>query len=172
LVVGNERQRIPLESAILPMDERMYVSIMNTGSQPVFVFLFDVVADVVVLLSNSQPSGKELSPGQSYCFGEIDLVGKLEGALITWPPNIPPAESIPETLLVIVTDRLINLQSLERRHGRGGEKIRGHGAGTNLAELMDWIAVGGLRFSGPEMQSYQHIQFGIRKFHYELKSQR
>ncbi|KAK5995958.1 Metacaspase-1 [Cladobotryum mycophilum] len=120
-VEPSQRHPYPESDATLVKGTNMYVSVTNTGPRTLYIFVFDVCGDSVTLLSNASPSGVELEQGKEYCFGKVDLTDELPGSPIGWPPEIPKAESLPETIVIMVTTGKIDLRNLETGPVYAGE---------------------------------------------------
>jgi hypothetical protein len=140
-------------------DGRMYISVTNTSNRKLWVSMFDICGDSVTLLSAGSPSGIELLASKSYRFGELDVTGELRGSLIDWPEEVPRAESIPETISLVVTDDKIDLRNLETGPGSTGpQRSRASGLGTGLARIVDSIAFGDLRRIRAEKQAPKYMR--------------
>ncbi len=143
-------------------DGRMYITVTNMSRQMLYVSMFDVCADSVTLLSKGSPSGIQLLAGKSYRFGEVDITGELCGSLIGWPDEVPRADSMPETISLVITDDNIDLRNLETGpESTGPERSRMSGRGTGLARLVDSIAFGDLRSIRAEKQAPKHMRYRI-----------
>jgi hypothetical protein len=138
---------------------RMYISVTNTSNRRLWVSMLDIRADSVTLLSNGSPSGIELLTGKSYRFGEVDVTGEFRGALIDWPEEVPRAESMPETISLVVTDDKIDLRNLATGPESTGPE-RGRASG-GLARLVDSIAFGDLCRIRPEKQASRHMRYRV-----------
>jgi hypothetical protein len=150
------------ETPVIEEGERFYLTIRNTGSPTVYVWIFDVCAESATLLSTGSPSGRELRQNESYTYGKVDLTGKLVGAAMSWPEGTPRGQKrIPENIIVIVADGRIDLHGLETssRKARGKDELR---------ELIDIISLETIRTLPTETQDYQ--RFGVRRFSFELNS--
>ncbi|KAJ4094453.1 hypothetical protein NW760_012719 [Fusarium oxysporum] len=152
----------PGQGVTLVEDTRIYISVTNTGTCTLYVSMFDICADSVTLLSNGSPSGIELLPGKMYRFGEVDITRELRGSVVGWPADVPKAESIPETIALVVTYDKIDLRNLETGpESAGRERSRASGLGTWLTHLVDSIAFGDLRNVQAERQVYQHMPYRV-----------
>ncbi|KAH8204197.1 hypothetical protein TruAng_001617 [Truncatella angustata] len=160
-VENGKARPYPASDVTLPEGSRMYISVTNTGCRTLYLFLFDICADSVVLLSNGSPSGVQLLAGKTFRFGEVDTTGELRGSHVGWPPDVPKDSLIPETILIVSTDDKIDLRNLETGPWYAGpEKGRRHGSDTMLAVLVDSIAFGD-RISPPETRSYKHMAYRL-----------
>jgi hypothetical protein len=139
---------------------KFYLKIRNIGSPSVYIWVFDLCAGSVRLLSSASPSGRELREDETYVFGKVDFTGKLPGATTSWPKGTPKEqESIPEDIIIIVADGRIDLHGL----GTSSSKARGR---DELKELINIISLVRTRDLPMETQEYQ--QFGVRRFSFKL----
>ncbi|KAL6366213.1 hypothetical protein LRP88_00310 [Fusarium phalaenopsidis] len=164
--IGYVQDGLPIpyrgQGVTLVEETRIYISVTNIGTRTLYVSMFDICADSVTLLSNGSPSGIELLPGKTYRFGEVDITGELRGSVIGWPADVPKAESIPETIALVVTDDKIDLRNLETGpESAGPERSRAWGLDTWLAHLVDSIAFGDLRNVQAERQVYQQMPYRV-----------
>ncbi|GAA1061433.1 caspase family protein [Agromyces bracchium] len=80
--------------------DKISVGITNTADTPVYVGLFDIdLASRVVMLSQGEPSGWRIEPG------ETKVAGGDDGAELSWDPTIPDDEERLETLVVIAANK-------------------------------------------------------------------
>ncbi|PWI65080.1 hypothetical protein PCL_07379 [Purpureocillium lilacinum] len=149
--------RHPLSEEDPTMEEgdRFYLKVGNTGESTVYVSLFDVCADSANLLSTGNPSGHEIKKGSFYIYGEQDLTDTLVGSEVSWPPGTPRGEGrIPETIVLIVTNRRIDVRGLETSPG----KKQTH----NSPSLVTIRTIA--------TESRQETEFWVRRFTLELVS--
>ncbi|KAH7232938.1 caspase domain-containing protein [Fusarium tricinctum] len=148
------------ETPAIEEGAKFYLKIRNTASPSVHVWVFDLCAESVTLLSSATPSGRELHHNDTYTFGKVDFTKKLVGTTTRWPDGTPKEqESIPEDIIVIVADNRIDLHGLETssRKVRGGDKLR---------EIINIISLERTRTLATETQEYQ--RFGVRRFSFKL----
>jgi hypothetical protein len=106
---------MPDQGAFLGLGDRLYVSVMYTGSEPRYAHIFNVgVRGKVTLLTRSlAPTGVALDrDGQAFVLGGSN--GALPGLPLHWPQGLS-MESFPRTdeIFVFVTSRPLSLRSLE-----------------------------------------------------------
>lgn len=115
-LVSGERPRKPLRkpltqdgSAVIIEGQRVYIEVWNGGDTTFFVSVFDVnAAGGIVLISQSEPTGIELTPRKANTLGM--RYGNLNGLKISWPKNVPKAVSIEETLIFVITSAKVDLR--------------------------------------------------------------
>jgi hypothetical protein len=106
---------LPLAGARLRVGEPIYVCVRNIGADPVYVSLIDIgVSARICVLNPAEPAGRRLGAGDRYVFGFDDRYGRLAGAQLGWPAGLDPAWPRPETILVLVTSRPLDVGVLEQ----------------------------------------------------------
>lgn len=167
LVKDGNRHPFAEEIVAIHAGERLYVRVCNTGSSTVYVWIFLICADSVSLLSDLTPEGRDLHPGGSYTYGELDLIGNLAGSEVMWPEGIPKGASIPETFVLVVADGKIDLRGLET----DSRRRRGRLETSELIEPMDDIAASGrLRTLPRESQQPKFFQYWVSRFFLQLEA--
>ncbi|KFZ03732.1 hypothetical protein V502_10706 [Pseudogymnoascus sp. VKM F-4520 (FW-2644)] len=158
----------------------VYLKMRNKSQDTtLYVSLLDVCADNVALLSQDSPGGIEIPPGKLYVFGN-SIGGKLIGQPALWPSDVPfmrqhedslSAQEIPCTVVLVITDRRVNLQCLEtdERSIRAEGEIR-EGSGTELMAIIDQVAETCERtIARSGDQVYEHLHYDIKYLNYGLK---
>lgn len=111
LVSGGRQPLTQDGSAIITEGQRVYIELWNGGDTTFFVSVLDVnAAGDIALISKSEPSGIELTPGKTHTVGRT--YGRWYGLKISWPKKVPKAVSIEETLLFIITSAGVDLRPL------------------------------------------------------------
>lgn len=111
LVSGGRQPLTQDGSAIITEGQRVYIELWNGGATTFFVSVLDVnAAGDIALISKSEPSGIELTPGKTHTVGRT--YGRWYGLKISWPKKVPKAVSIEETLLFIITSAGVDLRPL------------------------------------------------------------
>ncbi|CAH0002518.1 unnamed protein product [Clonostachys byssicola] len=148
--------------------ENLYVKIRNTGDSKLWVSIFDICAESVILLSDGSPTGYEISQGEVYTFGDEDFCdGGLIGTEMKWPEWVPKARQIRETFVIVVTDGPIDLRGLTT----SSNTPRGTNDISALIELMDGLGSGGGRPAAPESQRRgQFRRYGIHRLFLQLQA--
>lgn len=119
---------------------RLYVRLTNRSRHRLYFFAFDVgISGRITLLTNTDPSGIALDRDETHVVGEDELT-RLVGLALHWPPSVPDEGPRPESLLVIVTSRPVDLSGLQQE-GLG----TGRGGRSQLETLLDQVAAGGRR---------------------------
>ncbi|USP72808.1 hypothetical protein yc1106_00082 [Curvularia clavata] len=167
-VDGGVRRPLTDPNYVLSVGQRIYISTRNTSRATVFVWIFELLADNVVLLSNLTPSGREIPAGGHYKFGEVDLTDKLIGSELLWPNHVPADQEIHVNEVVVVTDRMIDLHCLEtdstlREHPKHRERIE-----TELEDIVEQIGHGGVRTWQESEESYKPLKFDVMGLSYKL----
>jgi hypothetical protein len=163
----NSGLRTPLTDPnyVLNVRQRLYISMRNTSTATVFVSIFDLLADNVVLVSNSSASGLEIPAGGHYDFGTVDFTGELIGSELDWPQHVPENQEIHVTEVLVITDRKIDLHSLETDVTL--RKDRGH-VETELEDIVEQIGHGGGRMKRQSEDDYKALKFGVMGLSYKL----
>ena len=128
------------DGAHLFVGDRLMARLANTGGQKRFVGVVDVgVAGAVSILSDSEPDGVTLEPGEGYELGR-DWFG-AEGIELGWPDGLPTDVPRAESVVTIVADAKID--GLSRLQQRGVvARSAARGTGTTLRRLVDDLATG------------------------------
>jgi len=117
-VDGGQRHPLAPNGERLAAGAHVFLTIRNTGTEPLFVWVFDVgVSGRSSLLTNAAPSGTLLGAA-----GAEDDTTDLWGATgepLFWPADVPTEAPVaggdparPETFVVLVADRRSDLSSL------------------------------------------------------------
>jgi hypothetical protein len=163
----NSGLRTPLTDPndVLNLGQNLYITMWNTGNVTLFVSIFDLLADNVVLVSNLQPSGIEIAPSGYYEFGTVDFTGELVGAELDWPQDVPQSQEIHVSEVLVITDDRIDLHSLETdvtlRKDRGPVE-------TELEDIVEQIGQGSDRMKRQSEDSYKPLKFDVIKLSYKL----
>jgi hypothetical protein len=113
-VVGGQRVPPPGRDTPLQVGDRLYVAVRNLSGQPLFVHFFDVgVSASVTVLNRSHPSGVELQPGDEYVLGTA-VDGRLVGLQTFWPVGVSQDGPRDESVVALVMDRPLVLDSIEQ----------------------------------------------------------
>lgn len=114
---GMARPASPV-GALLREGERVYIRLRNPCRVPLFASVFDVgVSGQIALLSQSQPSGINLRPGETEVLGRR-FTGRWEGLLLVWPEDVPRTGARLETVVVVVSDTPQDLRARETQGTR------------------------------------------------------
>lgn len=148
--------------------DKIYIEVRNGGQKAVYASIFDLCPDTVSLLSTASPSGRELQPGETYLYGERDIVfGDLEGSEMSWPEGMPrDSRRFFERIVVVVTSGRMDLRCLETQSGstaRGDEIDE-----EELSDLLSDIIFDNTR-GGVGAQRNEPVQFGMRWASIELR---
>jgi hypothetical protein len=160
-------RRIPLTDPndVLNVGQYLYITMRNTSKVTLFVSIFDLLADNVVLVSNLYPSGIEIAAGGYYEFGTVDFTGELVGSELDWPQDVPQSQEIHVAEVLVITDNRIDLRSLETDVTL--RKDRGH-VETELEDIVEQIGQGGDRIKRQSEDSYKPLNFGVMVLSYKL----
>ncbi len=114
------RTPLPARGRRLQVGTRMFLTLTNTSTDPLFVWVFDVgVSGRSTLLTNAAPSGTRLGA----CGAEddtTDLWGP-DGESLTWPADVPKSAGMAaqpgrwERFVILVADQRADLSSLSSR---------------------------------------------------------
>lgn len=153
---------------VLNVGQRLYISIRNTSKAEVFVSIFELLAESVVLLSNLCPSGREIPAGGHYEFGTVDVTDQLIGSKLLWPNDVPEDQEIHVNEVLVITDKRIDLRCLEtdltlHKH----RKDRGH-VKTELEHIVEQIGHGHPRMDPESKSSYKPLKFDVMGLSYKL----
>jgi hypothetical protein len=128
------------EGAHLFVGDRMIVRLANTADKKRFVGIVDVgVAGAISILSDSEPDGVTVEPGERYELGR-NWFGS-EGIELGWPDGPPADIPRPESVVAIIADAKIDgLARLEQRGVVARSTLPG--TGTTLSRLVDDLVTG------------------------------
>lgn len=136
-------------------DERIFLRLRNEGAQAMFVSLIDIgVSYRIDVLTASDPGGRWLAPGGSYTYGWNDDEHRLDGVTMTWPASLDTAVARPETVLVLISDRPVDVSVLRQ------QEVRGKGARSELDRLLDQAITGAAREVGTAPTA--QVRFDVR----------
>jgi hypothetical protein len=117
---GRRGKLIPLDgTGRVAMDEFIFFTLRNLGSQEIFVSVFDVeVSGRITHVSNSHGTGIYLQPGAHQAIG---YEGKIyTGKKVTWPTGVPwDSGPVEETLVFVVTSQQVDLRFLDTNEAGG-----------------------------------------------------
>ncbi|KAF6837415.1 peptidase c14 caspase catalytic subunit p20 [Colletotrichum plurivorum] len=165
---GGEKQPSGPKGLLVKEGDKIYIEVRNDGRSTVYASIFDLCPDSVSLLSTASPSGRELMPGETYLYGERDIVfGDLEGSKMSWPDEMPrDSRRFFERIVVVVTSGRMDLRCLETQSGSSasrGDELDEEG----LSELLSDI-IFDTRRGGVVAQRNEPVQFGMRWASIEL----
>jgi hypothetical protein len=104
-------RQLDRHGAQLRVSERVSLTVRNTSSDDLFVWVFDVgVSGRPALLTNAGPSGMLLGPA-----GSADArlsVWSPDGTPLLWPGDVPSDVTREETFVIVLADRRGDLSSL------------------------------------------------------------
>lgn len=118
VVENGSHRAVAAHGERLTAGTHVYLSIRNTGNDPLFAWVFDVgVSGRSSLVTDTARSGTELGPKGSE--DEAISVWEAAGAPLFWPKDVPTTPSAagtdaarPETFVVLVADRRSDLSPL------------------------------------------------------------
>lgn len=117
-VIGGEAKRLLTTGQTLHSGERLYVQLKNNGRLRLYVSIFDIgVSGSITLLSTSEPSGLVLEPGGERRLG-AQWNGALAGLEVDWPDSVPREGERPESLVLIASDKPVDLRLYETSRQR------------------------------------------------------
>jgi hypothetical protein len=122
-IVAGQPEPLPPSGPVLTVGERVYVRVRNGGGGgAVYASLIDVgVAADITHLTQFDPDGVRLGPGQEYVFGEDHSTGAVDGVELSWPASFDDAQARQETIVVLVTSAPLDVTGLAQAGVRGGE---------------------------------------------------
>ncbi|HVV82336.1 MAG TPA: hypothetical protein VHE35_04625, partial [Kofleriaceae bacterium] len=135
---------LPLQAsgAVLGLRDRIYVRVVNTSRDTLYVHLFDVgTRRKVARLSGEALFGVEVRGHEGHTFGATPG-GALTGFGLAWPDGVPREPPRPEELYVIAARRGVNLGALETEQAiaavatRGGPVGQARAVGTRDASAL------------------------------------
>ncbi len=128
---------LPESGAVVFPGDRVWVRLRNTGPTPFWVFVIGVGgAGDIVLLTNADPSGLLLAPGEEWVVGRRAELGRTSGLPANWPRVPVESGPRPESLVVIVTAERQDLSMLTQ------EGVRTRGQETPLQAMLGQIGDG------------------------------
>jgi hypothetical protein len=146
------REPLPLAGALLFADEseRIYFELHNDGDDVAFVSLVDIgISAKIGLLTGSDPSGIRIGPGDSYVYGWNEDRARLVGVDVTWPDVVEKINPRPETMLVIISNRPVDVSVLQQSGVRDAWDLADRAAGGSALErLLRQSVAGGSREVG------------------------
>jgi hypothetical protein len=156
-VVPASQGRSISSSGYVSVGEKACIWLHNNGTRPLYVNLFNVnVAGKISLLNDDEPGGIEVEGQSTKVYGQ-NRQGENEGKAFFWPRGVPVYESIGESLILVVTDRLVNL-----RHVESPDMIRrGQVPESTLERLTFQIAYGGSRDIEKSPNRFTPVLFDI-----------
>lgn len=148
--VDGTRQPLQLRGERLAVGTPLSLRLTNTGSAPIFVWVFDVgVSGRSSLLTNAAPSGTLLGPAGAE--DDSTDLWDLDGEPLTWPTDVPtraPAGVEPgrwERFVVLAADQRGDLSSLASR------RREARSVGSSALELvMDEARTGVREIAAPD----------------------
>ena len=166
-VESGARVPLALTGETLMVGENVTIGLHNGGQKKLFASVFDIgVTGKVTLLSQSSPSGLELSAGRSYTLGQDDYDGTLIGYSLEWPDMAPSEAPRQEAIVVIVTDVPLDLRSLETNKMRSEAPKRRDG-GSELLRILDQISFGGMRDIGRPLPAVD-VKYAVHRLDFML----
>jgi hypothetical protein len=160
-VIEGEARRLATAGQTLHSGERLYVQLSNNGSLRLYVSIFDIgVSGSITLLSTSEPSGLLLEPRWEKRLG-AGWDGVLVGLEVDWPDAVPREGARPESLVLIASDRPVDLRLYETSRQR---LVRGEP--SSLEQLLQgtWGTRAGTAPGGgssPLRYAVKHIRFWL-----------
>ena len=124
VAAGDDHARTPLpvRGQRLEVGTKVFLTLTNTSTEPLFVWVFDVgVSGRSALLTNAAPSGTMLGPSGAED-DTTDLWGP-EGEPLFWPADVPKSAGMAalpgrwERLVILVADQRADLSSLSSNAG-------------------------------------------------------
>ncbi|KAF5676179.1 peptidase c14 caspase catalytic subunit p20 [Fusarium heterosporum] len=161
---GEKKPFTQAASPQLKEGQKIYVDLVSISARPMYVSVFDVCATEITLLSKRKPDGVELSNNNSYTLGLREGGSRVVGQGIKWPKSTPMVDSIPDTLVVIATDRNIDLRNLQSKSQCQSRKGRTE-QDTELTRLIGRIATGK---RSVEQEGDTPVKFGMIRFPFTL----
>ncbi|KAH7142572.1 hypothetical protein B0J13DRAFT_607974 [Dactylonectria estremocensis] len=162
---GNRQPLVQTRTPEVIEGQKLYVEMTSISEGTLYVSIFDVCTASVTLLTTSSPDGIKLANYGSYVFGKAAFETKVKGQATNWPDATPKGSPIPEDLVLVVTDREMDLRSLETGHQH---RIRKSGeAETKLTKLIDRIGTGSRKV---ETEDESPVRFGILRLPFTGRS--
>ncbi|KAJ5160581.1 Peptidase C14 caspase catalytic [Penicillium canariense] len=89
----------------------IFIYLRNTDERSrVFVSIFEVEVNGQINALNGDVGGIDLPPGRDYTIGSSG--GRLEGLKVKWPNNIPRAQAVVDTLVLVLSSAPVDLRFL------------------------------------------------------------
>ncbi|KAF4995268.1 hypothetical protein FGRMN_5233 [Fusarium graminum] len=164
VVDGQKRPFTQAASPQVKEKQRIYVDLVSIYATPMYVSIFDVCATEVTLLSTRKHDGVVLDINNSYTLGLREGGSKVIGQRVKWPKSTPIVGAIPDTLVIVVTDRNVDLRNLQSRSRNQSRKGRIE-EDTELSRLISRIATGKRSI---ERETDTPVKFGIIRFPFTL----
>ncbi|MGI5244367.1 caspase family protein [Dactylosporangium sp. CA-139066] len=141
-VVDGTAHPLPRDGAVLRPGERIYVTVHNKSTVPVYVSLLDIgVTGRTSVIYRATPAGRLLPAGRELTLGRRhDQV--LVGAGMSWVPGLDPAHARPETILVVLTSAPQSLAALEQPGIAQTRSDRRGDPGSRLRDVIDQLGAG------------------------------
>ncbi|KAH7161001.1 hypothetical protein EDB81DRAFT_924280 [Dactylonectria macrodidyma] len=155
-VNGNRQPLVQARTPEVIEGQKLCVEMTSISEGTLYVSIFDVCAASVTLLTTSSPDGIKLANYGSYVFGKPAFETKVKGQARNWPDATPKGSPIPEDLVLVVTDREMDLRNLETGHQH---RVRKSGeAETELTKLINRISTSSRKVEGEDGSS---VRFSI-----------
>ena len=152
----------PLSGTLLNPGDRLFIRITNRGSEQLYVNLFNIgLSRRVTLLNGSARSGREIAPGETWCYGYREGEG-LIGVPLRWPSYVPAEGSRMESIVAIIAGQPMDLSVLE---GKEGEQRTGNGR-SELEKRILGRCLGGWRTAPGE--EGEAVAYAIRHIDFEV----
>jgi hypothetical protein len=91
-------------------DDRVYIELVNNGTETVYVWVFDINAvGRIARVSRSSPKGIELPPGRHEVLGLRWPGPVLYGLPVSRPKALPRTQPLEETLVLLLTSSPVDL---------------------------------------------------------------
>lgn len=169
IVNGGDASKQPLRMRGDQVEEHQcaYFQVKNSGEKCVYVSVLDICLHHVTLCETNF----DIPRRRTRTIGD-NVAGELKGLEMGWPPEVPRNQSIKATVVVVLTDHEINLESLETGIPSGGGRRNEKGAGlereeNDLSSMVDKI-VRGDRPMSKVLAKAERCKFGIWTWEYEL----
>lgn len=162
-VVGGREVPLPTAGSCLHARESLYLRLRNRTRSRLYVSVFDVgVSGAITLLSTSQPSGLVMGPEHVELLGTRSD-GTLAGLELEWPLAVPQEGERPESLILIASDKAVDLRLLETSERRGG-----WGADSPLERLLHQLRVAGTRSAGASPGEAPPLRYAVKRIGFWL----
>ncbi|KAK7446454.1 hypothetical protein CaCOL14_010863 [Colletotrichum acutatum] len=156
---------IPTDGKGVVMDgDKIYISLRNNGSRTVCVYAFDINVKGKI----SKVSSFELPATRSYHIGagRTSEFPRGDGLKMSWPKDMDKSQSISESLVIILTDTVVDLSVLASDSGADG---RGNAGYSSLEQLSFCLATGAKRDMACEDVS-EPLHFDVLQIPFEMKA--
>jgi hypothetical protein len=155
---------------ILHVGESIYVRLRNDSDRRLYFFVYDVGLNAgIQMLTDSDPEGLALDPGDEYVIGKVEF-GPLVGLELGWPPSLPVGVARTETFVVIATLARQDLSALRQSEiGRSGpdDSYRAARDATSLQQVVEQAVLGGVRDTKP-MAGGSIVKYAVRHARFQL----